>query len=124
MNASELLRALHESGTGLDKVEAAKARAKAEGRRLRDMSGGDILALTGSAWPEGTIRKALRILAGQPADMQDAPRVITYEVEDDAQADEPPAEDPPKRRRGRPASRVAAQPPSHPGISRADVEEE
>lgn len=68
MTALELLKALHASGTGTDKLEAARAACRAKGLPLAKMDGRQLLMLMARAWPEGTTAKAYRILSGQPAD--------------------------------------------------------
>jgi hypothetical protein len=90
MNASELLKRLHESGTGLDKIEAAKRKARAYGRRLRDTEAAELPAIMGQDWPEGTHQKALRLLAGLPADSPAAVQAVVYDIDDQEDASQAP----------------------------------
>ncbi len=136
MNALELLAALEESGTGAQKMDAARAVAKAKGTTLRAMPARVLVAemvrrhelwlaamdmggarrerlylpadcQPGTCWPEGTLAKAQRILAGKPAEPEAVGTASSvYDVDE-----EPP---PPQPLKVEPEDEP--EPPELPGI--------
>jgi hypothetical protein len=118
MNALELMGALEKSGTGVQKMDAARAVARHKGTTLKAMPGKALLAemqrrhrkwrelmdmggprrqglvlppecLPGACWPEGTIAKAERILKGLPADLPAMAASSVYDVDEAPPAPRP-----------------------------------
>ncbi len=82
MNAVELLKGLRASGTGLGKILQARDMLREKRQKADRMSGHALLVMMGKIWPEGTLKKALNLIEGRPAEAPAPSSPMGFEVDE------------------------------------------